>query len=759
MRRSVSVAFALLAAVMITTAQPVAAANTAVASINTTDADFQNGSLTNATVEGVGNSASVKAQIGGVETTRPADDNSGSSSGQFGLQIEPNTDLSGVKLTISSQTSGATTAYLKDSSGTTLDTASITNGAATLSASLTAGSKYNVTVDDSGSSYTVGFYGSPSYPYDGQSLDITAGYQDGNRNLNNAYAITSVAPKFTSETAEYISANHSVSEATTAFTNLTLENASATVTWESHDGSSWQTVDQTTYTTTGNKTVDVSSTADETWRVNVTFENKSGVTTAKLHDEGLLFENRNPEIDTSTVNPSDGERLTKSDTTLKLNITDAEFATAQGEKVTATFKVKEPGETSFDTEGTDTLTANGTAALNFNAADGGEYEWKVEANDDYGGSATSTTRTFETPANITFRNESNASQVVTGANVTVTFYNKDGTTIVTKEDTDDDGNISLDGLPTTEEMVLEIRADGWHRRTVYLESIFEQSDIYLLNKTAYPNPPIITFDYEDRTGEFPGSESTVRVQRAVDKNNNNSSEWETVAADFVNSAGEFTWRGETDVRYRVVVENADNDRRILQHYTPLADATEPLIIGQITWEAPDGQVRFFDAKLDSDAEEIAFTYQDPTENTTEVRIRVVELHNESNEIYDQNFTGGPYGNLTGVVALTANQSNQSWIVKYNAETDADGSINGQTTVGSATVPLPIDEWLLGTFGLIFLTFVGALYGPRTSTLGAWTMLLVAGAFMGFGWVDIHPAWFVVGVGLVVGATLYNEATT
>lgn len=766
MRRPISVAFALFAAILVATAPPVAAANTAVASINATDSDFSAAADTDdVVIINSGTAASVELPTGQDGQSLTVDNPKSGDTGGFehGWQINPNTNMSGVTISVDPNAEDGGTAYLRDEGGNLITSTSVgSDDTATLRADLRAGTNYWVTVDGSGNNNDLQY--NQNAPETGRHMDATAGVQHVSNtwgtDSSELYMFDSVTPLVGDESdGYYLGDSHDVDDATQGFVDLTLENATASVTWQqsTDGGSTWTDVASSTYTSSGNKTDTFSG--DGLWRVNVTFTAESGDTTAILHDEGVEFENNDPVFDQSTLNPADGSTLTKSDVTLTLGVEDQDFATSQGDEVTATFKVKEPGETSFKDEGTDTLTSNGTAQLDFNAIDGGTYEWKVAATDDYGGSSTSSTFTFTTPANITFRNESNASQIITGANVTVTFYNEDGTTIVTKEDTDDDGNISLNGLPTGEEMVLEVQADGWHRRTVYLESIFEQGDVYLLNKTAFSDPPVITFDYEDRTGQFPGSESTVRVQRAVDKNSNNSSVWRTVAADFVNSAGEFTWRGETDVRYRVVVENGQDDQRILQHYTPLADATEPLIIGQISWDAAEGQARFFDAQLDSDAEEIDFRYQDPTDNTTEVRVRVVELHNESNEIYDQNFTGGPYGNLTGVVALTTNQSEESWVVKFDAETDGDGPISGQTTVGSATTPLPVDGWLLGTFGLVFVTFVGSLYGPRTTTLGAWAMLLVAGAFMGFGWVDINAAGFVAAAGLAVGATVYNEATT
>ncbi len=70
--------------------------------------------------------------------------------------------------------------------------------------------------------------------------------------------------------AEYISANHSVSDAEEAAINITeSSNVSADLTAEYYDGNAWQTGETTTVTSTGNHTLALPAVSSSKWRVQV----------------------------------------------------------------------------------------------------------------------------------------------------------------------------------------------------------------------------------------------------------------------------------------------------------------------------------------------------------------------------------------------------------------------------------------------------------------------------------------------------------
>lgn len=103
-------------------------------------------------------------------------------------------------------------------------------------------------------------------------------------------------------TATYISANHSVENSVSGFTNLTFSSGSAVVTWEGWDGSEWIQLHKTTYSTTGNHTATWSEFDGEKVRVNVTMTD-GGV---KLHSEGVSYTKHEPqEPQEQTPTPGD----------------------------------------------------------------------------------------------------------------------------------------------------------------------------------------------------------------------------------------------------------------------------------------------------------------------------------------------------------------------------------------------------------------------------------------------------------------------
>lgn len=437
--------------------------------------------------------------------------------------------------------------------------------------------------------------------------------------------------------------------------------------------------------------------------------------------------------------------------TIEVDVNDTNFD--QGDSVTAELFVD------GTSQGADTLSSNGTASIAFNADLGETYHYYWNVSDSFGAYTNSSTKTFSTPSNITIRQETNASKIVKGVNATLTFYSADATVVVERSDDNDDGNISLDGLPD-KEFVAVVEADGYYDRRVYIESIYEQQNIFILNNTNVPPSNAIntTFVFEDRTAEFPPENTTLRIQRALDVNNDDEFEWMTVAGDFWGAASEFPFTGEQNARYRLIVENAKGDRRVLGTHIPTESGVKTIINGQIRFEADNATGRYFDASLSADANNIQVLYQDPTNSTGDVRVRVWELGNQSNEIHDQNYTNSPYGRLLTTVSITDEQAEESWVIRIDGQTDGGENVELQVTVGSGLgIALPMDPWLLAALSVIGITFVGSLYGPRTATLGSWVLVAAATGLTAFGFIGIPYIALVVAAVIAAGGTFYSEA--
>ncbi len=142
----------------------------------------------------------------GNTTSRTDDDSSASVTAKYGLKITAKTNMNGVRVVLSSLTSGATTAYLLDSTGTTiLASATISGGQADLVYDLQANTDYIVAVDAGGASYTVG-YVAGTYPVTGADIDIIGAFTGGSGAYWAILSITSLF-KVTSASA-YVEFNH-----------------------------------------------------------------------------------------------------------------------------------------------------------------------------------------------------------------------------------------------------------------------------------------------------------------------------------------------------------------------------------------------------------------------------------------------------------------------------------------------------------------------------------------------------------------------
>jgi hypothetical protein len=389
---------------------------------------------------------------------------------------------------------------------------------------------------------------------------------------------------------------------------------------------------------------------------------------------------------------------------------------------------------------------------------GDEVTWAVNASDGYG-NVKNQTYTFRMPANITLRNETNASQRIQDKNITATFYSENGEIVIERSDDNEDGNISLSGLPNTE-FVVTFSGSGWHDRRAYIESIGSQQNIYLLNSTAYPTSDDsaieTTFVYEDRTSLFDQDSTTLRVQRAVDPDNDGNYTWQTVAGDYWGAAGEFPFTGEYQERYRLIIKNQQTgDQRELGTHIPTSDGVKNIIVGNIIFDAENATGTFWDAGINDNTSNLQILYTDPTNSTTDLSIKVYERGNESNTLYNRTFAG-PLGTETIAIPLTDDQEDMNWVVEFQGSSGS-GPVFGKVQVGGSAYLLPIDPTILRSFALVFVTFIMALYGPRTAVMGAWAGVLAVSGLMFLGWVDVSIVAVTIAAVIAAGGTFYREA--
>jgi hypothetical protein len=790
MKRLVGVVGVVLVAVLVVSAQPAAAAN-ATASEYTTFGTGSQGepspaSLTNASIDGSGSSASVVFDYEDEQTFNPFDDEGdGVSDGSLEI-IGDNPDDTTVEGEVKMQP-GFTGSLEK------LD----------INIGTVRGSSYSTTVDvyvvqenpdgATGEGTKVADF-SPSWstgvqtvPFDSSSYDVTSGTNytvefvtqssdnDGTRDqlelalddsastlwLGNGGGqfefygdMTVYDPSVTA--GEYAGATHAASQVNTGEVDLTLSDADATVKWQEDDDAdnSWNTVTTKTYTTSGTKTASLSGTDSDRWRVVVDFAALGASPTAELDSERVIYDNAAPSV--ANADPSGSGTIQNYDGEISADVSDPDFPLPQGDSVTVT-------ATNTDTSsqiGQTTITANQTVDFSYSPSAGtNNISWSVT---DDAGESDSLSQQFEAPQKLKIYNASDPDQLVTGSSnkVTVQFYGS-GDTVITETTTT--GELSLGAIPAAPEGGYEVavQPDGdYEDRRVIIESLIQQQSVYLLHTNATRSE--IEFSVDDRTGEF--NEPTLILERPITKDFDGDSSKETryvnAVGQQVSAAGTVTTTLENGVRYQVRLRNVDGNERVLGTFTPTRAQTVTLTVGELQFNVRETGDQTFNATANTVKNQngtvtaIRFNYRDPSNETTKVNVTVRTV--DGQVLGTARGLNGPYGSFSFTQQVN-DPKNDSYAVEFNAT--KDGTVaSGELRPGVSQLPpgIPLKPGLKNLFAIGLILMVGGLFSASNARVGAVVTPLFAGGLWVVDWlpsgVTILAIALALGVGILVNYT-------
>lgn len=486
----------------------------------------------------------------------------------------------------------------------------------------------------------------------------------------------------------------------------------------------WSVLGSNTFSSTGNHTITWTKSQNASVRVNVTFANDQ----QELHDEGVIYESVEPEVDNSTASPT-GD-LSQSDQTLSIQINDTDFPLVQGDSVDVEFFVDSSAI------GTDTIASNGTATLSHTFT-GGDHTWHAVATDSSSLSNTSDTFSVSAPKNLSIRPESAPDEYVDEVEVNVTAYARDGT-IVTK--TTNDGNVSLDGFPIDQAIIVRANASGYYPRSTVIEDIYDQQSMYMLNRStpAY----LVRSDLQDPTGNFPRGDTVLFVDR--DLNKSGTVEWTTIAGDEFGVSGVPVYL-EQEERFRLRVKNLETgDVNVIGPFTAIQSETVTVSTGSATVEFPESNRSYnWQVTENETGKYVLFEYNDTAEQTEEVKLTVHERYNDSNVLVDnQTFTGT--NNIVHQQLLSNEQVNTTWMAElYIDRGDGFEHYRVPVTGGQRSI-IPVDldaTWVTGV-GVFIVLITGMAFSQLNQGVGAITTSLVGGMLWYLGVLDgvtIGPA--------------------
>ncbi|WP_224332874.1 LamG-like jellyroll fold domain-containing protein [Haloprofundus halobius] len=565
------------------------------------------------------------------------------------------------------------------------------------------------------------YNGGPSQEING-TIDEVRVYESAlsDGDVEDLYAEPSGKLRTTSEDSSYSNV-HDVDRSVSGSVNLSLNNATAQVTWQgsTDGGDTWTTLNETNVSSPQELTSTWSEFEGDDVRVAVDMETTDSDHVARIHSDSVSAQTTDPIIDESSASPNE---TTSGDGELSISVSDPDFATSQGDEVTVDFH-----DASDDSViGTDTLSANGSASTTWDGLTAGENEWYVTVEDSYGNSLQSSSFSFGTPEELEIRNETAPEELISGdATVTLRFYGDD--TVV--ERTTTDGKIDMAGLPVDEELVVVANADGYYQRRIIIDSLFDQQRVFLLdeNESAVLNE----FSVADQTGQFPADSSRIYIEKAVSIND--SAEWVVIAGDYVGASQFFPVYLQRDARYRLSVQNSDGDTRQLGSYLATSEGTRQLEVGRIEWRAPEGDQFRWEAFI-TEEDVIKLHYEDQQNETSNFEVTVHERGNESNVLFSD--SENELGSYLHEEQLSESDADKQWVVKWSATRNGEEIGNTNQLGGVENLDLPIDSRWLSLGALVLIVLVAALFPSSEARTGAIVIVAIATGMTWLGWVDI-----------------------
>jgi hypothetical protein len=351
---------------------------------------------------------------------------------------------------------------------------------------------------------------------------------------------------------------------------------------------------------------------------------------------------------------------------------------------------------------------------------------------------------------LTIREETPQHELITGADVTIRFFEEDGETVRETSDSDGDGKIDLTGLPVDEQFIAQVDAPQHEQRTVLISDLSQQETIFLLNDSATPGGVQKEFIVNDQTGNFDGEETEIVIERAINESYYKTDgifEYRTIAGDDVGADRAYIVTLQEDTRYRISVRNDNGDVRQLGAFTPKVAGTTNLDIGSVTAQQTNVEGVAWNASITNttSGDEVVVGYNDSLDKTDTLYIEVHERGNRSNKLISNTTYTGPLGEVSVSQPIPAAENMTEWKVRITAERSEGEDFSATKILSPRRNVLPgLPGWFtaIASLGLIWIT--AGLFSQVNGDVGA---LVVAGMGAMFWFVGFAPG--ALGVGVVI----------
>jgi hypothetical protein len=431
--------------------------------------------------------------------------------------------------------------------------------------------------------------------------------------------------------------------------------------------------------------------------------------------------------------------------TINVTVSDADFTANGGDNLTVEFS---EGGTVFATR---TLSSAGTVSAQFPSPVNGQNDYSVQVTDAFGNSI-SRQSSFTLPRFLEFRQVSSPNQLIgSSANATVRFFGFDGDVIKSQAVTN--GTVDLQSLPVEQRYFVSITSDNFQDRTVVIDSLFDQRNIFLLADTV--DTVLIDFALDDRTGRFSGGDNTqLLLERAIVLNG--SSDFRRVVGSDIDATGSAENLLERGVRYRLIVRT-DERTRVLGSFTPQTSQRQTLEIGDLEFGFDITESFKLDANR-TESDLLRASYQDPAGETDEVKFSIVNAENSSDVFVEETFTDTQNISLTNQLSgADANKSaNLEYEITRGGETQT-GVLPMAASRGSQNLGIPLDSDWKGRVSIGMILLFGSVFTSASVRLGAVAVPALGGVLLLIGWMPVGIGAASVGAALSLGVA-YSAIT-
>lgn len=500
-------------------------------------------------------------------------------------------------------------------------------------------------------------------------------------------------------------------------------------------------IDTTTAEDAGTYTTDLEQVYDGEihWYVEATDETGN---TDTSETATFTVDHHEPEI--SDIQPS-GD-LDAEPPEISVNVTDEDFE-KDGDSVDVTIDLD--GET----EHTETITSDSTVSVGMpdRGQTGGEHTISVEATDEYG-QTTTATQTYRVPDELFIRDETNYTKLIP-ADGEVRFFPggaDEGSEVFS--DVTDDGIIRLTDLPVNEDFIVEIEPtdENYTQRTIWIQSIYEQQNAYVLNTTQ--NDTIESrFQLNDPTGRF-DSESILKIQRPIEING--SLVYQTIVGDQFGTEG-VTAVLQEDTRYQLRVASASFEQAVGPYRASVSENVE-VSPGTSSIDLEDGP-RTWQANAAIDNTTIEYRYLDPAEQTSSVTVYIHERNNESNQpVGNQTYTVNEF---SGQVEVPVDGSDKEWVVNFVIERNNEQSVHAITLSNRRGLSPPLGSSWQAIVAVGMLVLLAGAFSVLNAAIGAVIVSLFGGLLYFIGFLGGATSGLAVAIAIFISVVGHLMSTT